>query len=101
MAIFVNADTKVIVQGLTGGQGKFHGLRNREYGTQVVGGVTPGKGGQDVEGVPVFNTFRDAVAETQANTAMVFVPPRFAADSILEAADAGVELAKAGTRVEA
>ena len=67
-------------------------MNNRRYGTQVVSGVTPGKGGQDVEGVPVFNTFHDAVAETGANTAMIFVPPRFAADSILEAEDAGIEL---------
>ena len=67
MAIFVDADTKVIVQGLTGGQGKFHGLRNRDYGTQVVGGVTPGKGGQDVEGIPVFDTVAEAVAATGAD----------------------------------
>ena len=67
MAIFVDADTKVIVQGLTGGQGKFHGLRNRDYGTQVVGGVTPGKGGQDVEGIPVFDSVADAVAATGAD----------------------------------
>jgi succinyl-CoA synthetase alpha subunit len=92
MAIFVDADTKVIVQGLTGGQGKFHGLRNRDYGTKVVGGVTPGKGGQDVEGIPVFDTFEAAVGETGANTAMIFVPPPFAADSILEAESAGVDL---------
>src|SRR5919112_1673649 len=72
--------------------GTFHSLRNRDYGTNVVAGVTPGKGGQDVEGIPVFNTFHDAVEETGANTAMVFVPPRFAADSILEAEDAGIEL---------
>ena len=66
MSIFVDQDTKVIVQGLTGGQGKFHGLRNRDYGTQVVGGVTPGKGGQDVEGIPVFDSVADAVAATGA-----------------------------------
>jgi succinyl-CoA synthetase alpha subunit len=80
------------VSGITGSEGTFHSLRNRDYGTNVVGGVTPGKGGQDVDGIPVFNTFHEAVAETDANTAMIFVPPRFAADSILEAEDAGVEL---------
>ena len=92
MSILVDGDTKLCVSGITGREGTFHSLRNREYGTQVVGGVTPGKGGQDVEGVPVFNTFHEAVAETGANTAMIFVPPRFAADSILEAEDAGIEL---------
>jgi succinyl-CoA synthetase alpha subunit len=92
MSVLVGKDTKLCVSGITGREGTFHAMNNRRYGTDVVAGVTPGKGGQDVEGVPVFNTFRDAVAETQANTAMVFVPPRFAADSILEAADAGIEL---------
>ena len=92
MAILVDTDTKLCVSGITGREGTFHSLRNREYGTQVVAGVTPGKGGQDVEGIPVFNTFHDAVAEAGANTAMIFVPPRFAADSILEAEDAGIEL---------
>jgi succinyl-CoA synthetase alpha subunit len=92
MSILVDNDTKLVVSGITGREGTFHSLRNREYGTQVVGGVTPGKGGQDVEGIPVFNTFHDSVAETGANTAMIFVPPRFAADSILEAEDAGIEL---------
>jgi succinyl-CoA synthetase alpha subunit len=92
MSILVDSNTKLCVSGITGREGTFHSLRNREYGTQVVGGVTPGKGGQDVEGIPVFNTFHDAVAQTGANTAMVFVPPRFAADSILEADDAGIEL---------
>ena len=92
MSILVDASTKLCVSGITGREGTFHSLRNRDYGTQVVAGVTPGKGGQDVEGIPVFNTFHDAVAETGANTAMIFVPPRFAADSILEAEDAGVEL---------
>ncbi len=90
MAIIVDTETRLVVQGLTGSEGSFHGTRNRDYGTQVVAGVTPGKGGQDVEGIPVFDTFGDAVAETGANTAMIFVPPRFAADSILEAADAGI-----------
>jgi succinyl-CoA synthetase alpha subunit len=80
------------VSGITGREGTFHAMNNRRYGTDVVGGVTPGKGGQDVEGVPVFDTFREAVEQRGANTAMVFVPPRFAADSILEAADAGIEV---------
>ena len=92
MAILVDSDTRLCVSGITGREGTFHSLRNRDYGTQVVAGVTPGKGGQDVEGIPVFDTFHDAVAETGANTAMIFVPPRFAADSILEADDAGIEL---------
>jgi succinyl-CoA synthetase alpha subunit len=92
MAILVDENTKLCVSGITGREGTFHAMNNRRYGTQVVSGVTPGKGGQDVEGVPVFNTFHDAVAETGANTAMIFVPPRFAADSILEAEDAGIGL---------
>src|SRR5687767_6470318 len=91
MAIIVDKDTKLVVQGLTGSEGSFHGLRNKRYGTQVVAGVTPGKGGQDVEGIPVFNTVADAVAETGANATMVFVPARFAADAIYEAVDAGIE----------
>ena len=92
MAILVDKDTKLCVSGITGREGTFHAMNNKRYGTQVVSGVTPGKGGQDVEGVPVFDTFHDAVDETGANTAMIFVPPRFAADSILEAADAGIKL---------
>ena len=92
MAILVNKDTKLCTSGITGREGTFHTLNNKRYGTNVVSGVTPGKEGQDVEGIPVFNTFHRAVAETGANTAMVFVPPRFAADSILEAADAGIRL---------
>ncbi len=92
MAVLVDKDTKLCVSGITGREGSFHSLNNRSYGTQVVAGVTPGKGGQDVEGIPVFDTFHDAVTETGANTAMVFVPPRFAADSILEAEDAGIDL---------
>jgi succinyl-CoA synthetase alpha subunit len=90
MAIFVNADTKVIVQGLTGGQGRYHGLRNKAYGTQVVGGVTPGKAGQDVEGIPIFDSVADAVAATGATASFVAVPPKFAAAAILEAAAAGI-----------
>jgi succinyl-CoA synthetase alpha subunit len=90
MAIIVDRDTRLVVQGLTGSEGSFHGTRNRDYGTQVVAGVTPGKGGQDVSGIPVFDTVVDAVAETGANTTMVFVPARFAADAIYEAVDAGI-----------
>jgi succinyl-CoA synthetase alpha subunit len=90
MAIFVNENTKVIVQGLTGGQGRFHGLRNRAYGTQVVGGVTPGKSGQDVEGIPVFDSVKDAVSATGADASFIAVPPKAASAAILEAAAAGV-----------
>jgi succinyl-CoA synthetase alpha subunit len=91
MSVLVDRSTRLCVSGITGREGTFHAMNNRRYGTQVVSGVTPGKGGQDVDGVPVFDTFHAAVAETGANTAMIFVPPRFAADSILEAADAGIE----------
>jgi succinyl-CoA synthetase alpha subunit len=92
MAILVDKDTRLAVAGITGREGTFHTLNNRSYGTNVVGGVTPGKGGQDVEGIPVFDSWAEAMEESQPNTAMIFVPPRFAADSILEAAAAGVEL---------
>ena len=92
MSILADANTRLVVQGITGREGAFHATRNLAYGTQVVAGVTPGKGGQDVEGIPVFNTVDDAVKETGANTAMVFVPPRFAADAIYEAAESGVDL---------
>lgn len=92
MSILVDTDTRLCTSGITGREGTFHTLRNRDYGTDVVGGVTPGKGGQDVDGIPVFNTFHEAVDKQGANTAMIFVPPRFAADSILEAEDAGIEL---------
>jgi succinyl-CoA synthetase alpha subunit len=92
MSILVGAETKLVVSGLTGREGSFHAGNNRRYGTDVVAGVTPGKGGQDVDGVPVFHTFRAAVHETGANTAMVFVPSPFAADSVLEAAEAGIAL---------
>jgi succinyl-CoA synthetase alpha subunit len=91
MSVIVGNDTRLCVSGITGREGTFHTLNNRNYGTNVVSGVTPGKGGQDVEGIPVFNTFHDAVGQSGANTAMIFVPPPFAADSILEAADAGIE----------
>jgi succinyl-CoA synthetase alpha subunit len=92
MSIFVDENTRLVTTGITGGEGTFHTLRNREYGTKVVAGVTPGKGGQDVDGIPVYNTVQEAVEKEGANTAMVFVPPRFAADSILECEDAGIEL---------
>ena len=90
MSIFVDENTKVIVQGLTGGQGRFHGLRNRDYGTKVVGGVTPGKGGTDVDGIVVFNSVKEAVDATGATASFVVVPPKFAAAAILEAADGGI-----------
>jgi succinyl-CoA synthetase alpha subunit len=90
VAILVDTETRLVVQGLTGSEGRFHGLRNRAYGTNLVAGVTPGKGGQDVEGVPVFDTVASAVAETEANTSMVFVPAPFAADAIYEALAAGI-----------
>jgi succinyl-CoA synthetase alpha subunit len=91
VAIIVDNATRLVVQGLTGSEGRFHGLRNKTYGTDVVAGVTPGKGGQDVEGIPVFNTVADAVDEAGANTSLIFVPARFAADAIYEAIDAGIE----------
>jgi succinyl-CoA synthetase alpha subunit len=91
MAIIVDAETRLLVQGITGREGSFHAQRNKAYGTNVVAGVTPGKGGADVDGIPVFDSVRAAVAETGPNTAMVFVPARFAADAIYEAVDAGLE----------
>ena len=90
MAILVDNDSRLVVQGLTGSEGRFHGLRNRDYGTKLVAGVTPGKGGQDVDGVPVLDTVADAVSAHGANTSMIFVPAPFAADAIYEAVDAGV-----------
>ena len=92
MAILVTEETRLAVAGITGREGSFHTLNNRTYGTNVVGGVTPGKGGQDVEGIPVFNSWAECAEAAQPNAAMIFVPPRFAADSILEAAAAGVAL---------
>jgi succinyl-CoA synthetase alpha subunit len=91
MAIIVDNDTKLVVQGATGREGSFHTLRNRAYGTDVVAGVTPGKGGQDLEGIPIFDTVAEAVEATGANTSMVFVPARFAADAIYEDVDAGIQ----------
>ncbi|HEX2397875.1 MAG TPA: succinate--CoA ligase subunit alpha [Solirubrobacteraceae bacterium] len=90
MSVIVDRETRLCVSGLTGREGSFHAANNRAYGTQVVAGVTPGKGGQDVEGVPVFDTVHEAVERTGANTSMIFVPPPFAADAILEADDAGI-----------
>jgi len=97
MSIWVDQNTRLLVQGITGREGQFHTLQCRDYGTKVVAGVTPGKGGQNVEGIPVFNTVDDAVRQTGANCAMIFVPPPFAADAILEAAEAGVPLVVAIT----
>ena len=92
MAVLLDGDTRVVVQGITGKEGRFHTLRNREYGTNVVAGVTPGKAGQDIEGIPVFDTVSEAVEATGAQASITFVPARFAADAILEAADGGVPL---------
>ena len=92
MSVLVNKDTKVIVQGITGSQGLFHTKQMIEYGTKIVGGVTPGKGGTDIEGVPVFDTVEDAVKATGANASVVYVPPAFAADAIMEAVDAEIDL---------
>lgn len=92
MSVFVNKDTKVIVQGITGSQGLFHTKQMLEYGTNIVGGVTPGKGGTEIEGVPVFDTVSEAVEKTGANASVIYVPPAFAADAIMEAVDAGLDL---------
>ena len=97
MAIWLNKETRLVVQGITGKEGKFHALGCRDYGTQVVAGVTPGKGGETVEGIPVFDSVEEARQATGANAAMIFVPPPFAADAIMEAADAGIELVVAIT----
>src|SRR5919199_844411 len=97
MAILVGNDTRLVVQGLTGREGSFHGRRNRDYGTNLVAGVTPGKGGEDLEGVPIYDTVAEAVETTGANTSMVFVPPRFASDAILESYDAGIDVVVAIT----
>src|SRR5439155_9599778 len=90
VAILIDESTRVLVQGLTGKEGTFHALRNRAYGTKVVAGVTPGKGGEEVDGIPVFDTVIEAVEATGANAALIFVPARFAGDAVYEAADSGV-----------
>ncbi len=92
MSIFVNKDTRLLVQGVTGKEGSFHTGQCVEYGTNVVAGVTPGKGGDVYEGIPVFNTVKEAVLKTNANASMIFVPPPFAADAIMEAVDSKIEL---------
>jgi succinyl-CoA synthetase alpha subunit len=92
MSIFIDKNTRLLVQGITGREGQFHTRQCISYGTNVVAGVTPGKGGQDIDGVPVFNTVREAVQKTKANCSMIFVPPAFAADAIMEAADADIDL---------
>jgi succinyl-CoA synthetase alpha subunit len=92
VAVLVDEDTRLVVQGITGREGRFHTLRDRGYGTNVVAGVTPGKAGSDIEGIPVYDTVEEAVGETGANASLVFVPARFAAEAVLEAADAGVAL---------
>ena len=92
MSILIDKDTKVVVQGLTGKEGQFHALRNKAYGTNVVAGTRPGKGGEEIQGIPIFDTVKEAMAETLANTSLVFVPPKFAGDAILEASEAGCEL---------
>ena len=92
MSILIDKSTRLIVQGITGRDGLFHAKKMKEYGTHVVGGTSPGKGGTDVDGIPVFNTMYDAVEQTKANTSIIFVPARFAADAIMEAADAGIRL---------
>src|SRR3954463_14209321 len=92
MAIWVDNDTRLLVQGITGKEGTFHALGCRDYGTKVVGGVTPGKGGESVEGIPVYDSVSEARETTGANASMIFVPPPFAADAIMEAAEAGIEL---------
>ena len=97
MAILIDESTRLLVQGLTGKEGRFHGFRNRDYGTHLVAGVTPGKGGTELDGVPIFNTVSEAVEATGANTAMTFVPPPFAADAIMEAAAARIDLVVAIT----
>lgn len=92
MSIIIDKSTRLIVQGITGRDGSFHAKMMKDYGTEVVGGTSPGKGGTDVDGIPVFNTMYEAVEQTEANTSIIFVPARFAADAIMEAADAGIRL---------
>ena len=92
MSVLIDENTRVVVQGITGGEGSFHAKQMLEYGTKIVSGVTPGKGGQTFEGVPIFDTVYDAVQKTKANASVIFVPPPFAADAIMEAAEAGIKL---------
>lgn len=92
MSILIDKSTRLLVQGITGRDGSFHARKMKEYGTNVVGGTSPGKGGYDVDGIPVFNTMYEAVVQTEANTSIIFVPARYAADAIMEAADAGIRL---------
>ena len=92
MSVLINKDTRVVVQGITGRDGSFHAAKMKDYGTQVVAGTSPGKGGQEVDGIPVFNTVKEAVEATGANTSIIFVPAPFAKDAMMEAADAGVKL---------
>ncbi|MBU1050457.1 succinate--CoA ligase subunit alpha [Candidatus Bipolaricaulota bacterium] len=92
MSILIGSDTRVLVQGMTGNEGQFHARQMRDYGTQIVAGVTPGKGGQDIDGIPIFDTVSEGVKQTDANASIIFVPPAFSADAILEAADAGIKL---------
>ena len=100
MAILVDENTKILVQGITGKEGQFHARQCIAYGTQVVAGVTPGKGGQKMDEVPVFNSVSEAVAQTGANCSLIFVPPPFAADAIMEAVDAGIELVMNGFGID-
>ena len=92
MSILINKETRLLVQGITGRDGHFHAVKMKEYGTNVVGGTSPGKGGTEIDGLPVFNTMYEAVKQTQANTSIIFVPASHAADAIMEAADAGIKL---------
>ena len=92
MSVLINKDTRVVVQGITGRDGSFHAAKMKDYGTQVVAGTSPGKGGQEVDGIPVFNTVKEAVEATGANTSIIFVPAPFAKDAMMEATDAGVKL---------
>ena len=92
MSVLIDENTKLVVQGITGSEGSFHAKQMLEYGTKVVSGVTPGKGGQTFENIPIFNTVYDAVQETEADASVIFVPPPFAADAIMEASEAGIKL---------
>ena len=99
MSILINKETRLLVQGITGRDGHFHAVKMKEYGTNVVGGTSPGKGGTEIDGLPVFNTMYEAVKQTQANTSIIFVPASHAADAIMEAADAGSDILVSGSSV--